>query len=174
MELIDHIGELIGEPSQTKTGPDNDLLWTSRWVFLVYCPQTTVLYAGTWIFLEIRCKALGELLKTHNSWMSICWRVTSMRSGHSMEEMQGLRNDILSLDDMGKHVEKASNIQGNLFDLHVAVLRLTEQTKKRPTSKVIDCQWWWNQPPTDRGPYEWWHYSELVAFSQKVPSHCSW
>ena len=48
-------------------------------------------------------------------------------------ELQGVRRDILLLDDYGERVRKASDIEQSLFDLRVAISRLMERTKKEPS-----------------------------------------
>ena len=50
-------------------------------------------------------------------------------------ELQRLKKDILSLDDMGECVQQASGtcMKGNLFNLRVVIFQLMEQTKKDPT-----------------------------------------
>ena len=52
-------------------------------------------------------------------------------------ELQGLKDKTFSLDHIGERMQKASYIKRNLFDLHMAILRLTEWTKKEHTSEVI-------------------------------------
>ena len=47
-------------------------------------------------------------------------------------ELQGLKKDILSLEDIGEWVRKAFDIKGTLFELQVAISHLTKQTKKSP------------------------------------------
>ena len=51
-------------------------------------------------------------------------------------QFQGLKKEILSLDDVRGHVRKASDIEQTLFDLRVAIHCLMEQTKKEPAPQV--------------------------------------
>ena len=48
-------------------------------------------------------------------------------------ELQGLKKDILCLEDIGEQMRKASGIKGTLFDLQVVSSRLTKQVKEEPT-----------------------------------------
>ena len=41
-------------------------------------------------------------------------------------ELQGLKDKIFSLDDIGEHMRKASDIKVNLFDLRVTISRVTD------------------------------------------------
>ena len=53
-------------------------------------------------------------------------------------DLQGLKKEIhVSLNDMGKGLQKASDIKGTLFNLHVAILHLMERMKKRPTLQAF-------------------------------------
>ena len=52
-------------------------------------------------------------------------------------ELQGLKDKIFSLDYIEVHMWKAANINRNLFDLLVAILRLMKQTRKEPTPQMI-------------------------------------
>ena len=44
-------------------------------------------------------------------------------------ELEGLKKEILSLNNYGRHVRRASDIEQNLFDFRVAISHLMEQTK---------------------------------------------
>ena len=48
-----------------------------------------------------------------------------------------LKKEIFSLDDVRELVQKASGIEGNLFDLRVAISQLTQKTKKEPVSHIV-------------------------------------
>ena len=53
-------------------------------------------------------------------------------------DLQGLKKEIhVSLNDMGKGLQKASDIKGTLFNLHVAISHLMERMKKRPTQQAF-------------------------------------
>ena len=51
-------------------------------------------------------------------------------------ELQGLKTDILSLEDIGDRVRTAFDIKETLFDQLVAILRLTDQEKEEPSPQV--------------------------------------
>ena len=74
-------------------------------------------------------------------------------------ELQGLKKDILSLEDIRERVRKASDIKGTLFDLWVAILHLTECVKKQPSPEVI-------APPMLAGVYLTW--IEIPTFDESI------
>ena len=52
-------------------------------------------------------------------------------------ELQGLKKDILSLEDIGELVRKSSNFKAKLFVLRVAILQLMERMNKELTLQAF-------------------------------------
>ena len=52
-------------------------------------------------------------------------------------EIQGIKGEILSVDNFGGYVRKASDIEQTLFILRVVIYHLMEQTIKEPTPHIV-------------------------------------
>ena len=52
-------------------------------------------------------------------------------------ELQGVRREILLLDNYRQCARKASDIEQSLFDLRVTISHLMEQTKKKSTPQMV-------------------------------------
>ena len=86
-----------------------------------------------------------------------------------------MKKNILSLEDIRELVQRASNIDGTLFDLRVAISRLMEGTKKEPTPLEIEMPIMMGGVNFPRivVPKFGWHYTELAAVLGAVPSRRS-
>ena len=130
MELIDRIGELIGEPFQTKTSSDTDFLenlqpsvpapastndrLVNRHLDLLWNSVQTIRRA-----VKNPDFADAHVLRSYQN------KIESRRRAARVQE-----KDLLLI---GHCVQRASDIDGTMFDLRVAISWMMERMKKEPT-----------------------------------------
>ena len=122
MEFVDRLGELLAKPQPTvpTPGSTNNRQVDRQLDFLADSVRTIrrAIENPEFVDMHVLTRYLDEIKNLEG-------------------ELQALKKDIFSLEDIGERVRKASDIKGSLFDLGVAISRLMERTKKEPSPQVI-------------------------------------
>ena len=136
MELIDRIGELIKEPSEEKKDSDGEFSTprSSEPPLNVVKDQIVDRQLDV-----IEGSVLGIQRDLGKADLDVPMLVNYMDKIKRLEgKLEGLEKELLSLDDFGRRLERASEIERTLFGLRVKITRLMEQTKKEPSPKVVE------------------------------------
>ena len=136
MEMIDRIVELVGEPSQKKKDADSESETPKS-----SDPPPTItkdrMVDRQLDILEDAARAIKRNVEVPGVDESVL--VNYMDKIKSLEEeLQGLKKEIISLEDFGERIDRASGIERTLFELRVVITRLMKETKKEPVPKVVE------------------------------------
>ena len=137
MELIDRIGELVGEPSQEKRDTDSEIATPKSSDLAPTVVKDQIVDRQLDVIEGSVINITRDLGKAED--VDVPVLVNYMDKIKSLEgKLEGLEERILSLEEFGGRLERANRIESTLFDLRVKITRLMEEAKKVPTPKVVE------------------------------------